>query len=190
MWTDATARGRLPKKTAARFPASVEDGGGQPLSNEAGLVRADPAARNWEETQTKLTRGDGDTIEAALWSQTRARNAARSGVAEGVSADGPTHGVRVVLTGHKTPPEVARIEYVWHIDTGAGSPIGRLTIARIDCDPITTLTMGVERRKPRTQRDPQRRRRTRRRRTRRPPPQTPRRIQGEQNRAGHVGGRC
>ena len=113
-----------------------------------GLIHAGPTARHWEETLAKLARADKDTIEAALWSQARARNDARSAAAEGVPVDGPIHGVRAVLTGHTILPKAARTENVWHIDTGAGSPTGHLTSARIDTDPIETVTMTVQRRTP------------------------------------------
>ena len=77
--------------------------------------------RHWETTLTKLARGDIDTMEAALWSQARARNDALGAELEGVPVDGPIHGVRAVLTGHTIVDEVTVTENVWHIDTGAGN---------------------------------------------------------------------
>ena len=112
-----------------------------------GLIHAGPTARHWEETLAKLARGDKDTIEAAMWSQARARGDARRADAEGVPVDGPIHGVRAVMTGHTIMKEVTVTENVWHIDTGTGNPAGHLTIARIDCESIETVTMAVKRRK-------------------------------------------
>ena len=50
---------------------------------------------------------------------------------------------RAVLTGHAIVDEVTKTGNVWHIDTGAGFRNGRLTLARIDIDPIETLTVGT-----------------------------------------------
>ena len=46
-----------------------------------------------------------------------------------------------MLTGHNIVDEPASGTSVWHIDTGAGFGSGRLTIARIDVDPIETVTV-------------------------------------------------
>ena len=64
---------------------------------------------------------------------------------EGVPVEGDILGVRAVMTGHAIGPSVRRTANVWHIDTGAGFPNGKLTIARIDTDPITTVTLDVVR---------------------------------------------
>ena len=56
---------------------------------------------------------------------------------------GCIEGVRAVLTGHTIVDEVIATGNVWHIDTGAGFPNGRLTLARIDTDPIETLTVAT-----------------------------------------------
>ena len=59
---------------------------------------------------------------------------------EDVPVDGDT-----VVTGHAIGPSVRRTANVWHTDTGAGLPSGKLTIARIDADSITTVTLDVVR---------------------------------------------
>ena len=56
---------------------------------------------------------------------------------------GRIEGVRAVLTGHAVVNEVTTRGNVWHIDTGAGFRNGRLTLARIDTDPIETLTVAT-----------------------------------------------
>ena len=60
--------------------------------------------------------------------------------------DGTIHGVRAVLTGHAVVGDVTRTANVLHVDTGSGfRDGGRLTLARIDVDPIETVTMGTVR---------------------------------------------
>ena len=112
-------------------------------SGPVGLVHASPTERCWEAMLAKLVIGDSDTIWMALTSTARARNDARRAEQEGVPLDGEIDGVRAVLTGHAIVDEVTRTENVWHIDTGAGFRNGRLTLARIDTDPIETLTVGT-----------------------------------------------
>ena len=74
-------------------------------------------------------------------STARARGDARRAAEEGVPTDGTIHGLRAVLTGHAVIGDVTRTANVLHIDTGSGFREGRLTLARIDVDPIETLTM-------------------------------------------------
>ena len=104
-----------------------------------GLVHAAPAERDWDTLLAKLADGDADTMWLALNSTARARQDARRAAHEGVPIDGPITGVRAVLTGHTILDDVVTTGNVWHIDTGAGSPRGRLTLARIDVDPIAAV---------------------------------------------------
>ena len=108
-----------------------------------GLVHATPTSQCWEDMLAKLVEGDSDTIWMALTSTARARNDARRAEQEGVPLGGRIEGVRAVLTGHAIVDEVTTTVNVWHIDTGAGLRNGRLTLARIDTDPIETLTVGT-----------------------------------------------
>ena len=89
----------------------------------------------------KLTAGDPDAMWTAISSTARARNDARRAEYEGVPIDAGIDGVRAVLTGHTILADVATSANVWHIDTGAGFPNGRLTLAQIDSDPIDTVTV-------------------------------------------------
>ena len=57
--------------------------------------------------------------------------------------DEPIEGVRAVLTRHAIVDKITKTGNVWHIDTGAGFRNGRLTLARIDTDPIETLTVAT-----------------------------------------------
>ena len=50
-----------------------------------------------------------------------------------------THARIDALVAELTEPTTT--DNVWHIDTGAGFRNGRLTVARIDVDPIETVTM-------------------------------------------------
>ena len=108
---------------------------------DVGLVHASPTARYWRETLRKLEAGDKDTIAAALWSAARAQNLRLAAAWEGVPLDGPIAGVRTVLTGHAIVGEARASANVWHLDTGAGSPTGKLTIAQIDAYPLTTTSL-------------------------------------------------
>ena len=108
-----------------------------------GLVHASPTSQCWEDMLAKLVEGDSDTIWMALTTTARARNDARRADQEGVPLGGRIEGVRAVLTGHAIVNEVTTTGNVWHIDTGAGFRNGRLTLARIDTDPIETLTVAT-----------------------------------------------
>ena len=123
---------------AMPFAATVGTRGG-PI----GLVHASPTERCWEAMLAKLVIGDNDAMWTALESTARARNDARRAEQEGVPLGGRIEGVRAVLTGHAIVDEVTVTGNVWHIDTGAGFRNGRLTLARIDTDPIETLTVAT-----------------------------------------------
>ena len=113
-------------------------------TGRVGLVHAAPTARHWDTTIDKLAAGDSDTLWTALDNSAltrRDRLSADLAQHAGVPIDGNVHGVRAVLTGHTILPAVTRTGCVWHLDTGAGTRNGRLTLAQIDVDPIETLTI-------------------------------------------------
>ena len=105
-----------------------------------GLVHASPTARHWDTTLERLRAGHRDTEWAAMWSNARARGNLEQARYEDIPAEGPILGVRAVMTGHYIVGEPRAVDNVWHLDTGAGVPGGRLTLARIDTDPIETMT--------------------------------------------------
>ena len=108
-----------------------------------GLVHASPTARTWDTTLERLRAGHRDTEWAAMWSNARARNNLEQARYEDIPAEGPILGVRAVMTGHYIVREAHPVDNVWHLDTGAGMPGGRLTLARIDTDPIETVTLAT-----------------------------------------------
>ena len=110
-------------------------------AGRVGLVHAAPTARHWDTMIGKLAAGDTDTLWTALDHTGLARRDRRSAELAGVAFDGQIDGVRAALTGHAILAEVATTRTVWHLDTGAGGPGGRLTLARIDVDPIETVTV-------------------------------------------------
>ena len=112
-------------------------------TGRVGLVHASPTTRHWDAMLARLADGDPDTTWLALNSTARARNDARQAEHEKIPVHGPIDGVRAVLTGHTIIRYggVSRTDNVCHIDTGAGFPNGRLTLARIDADPIDTVTL-------------------------------------------------
>ena len=99
------------------------------------------AASPSESSAPALEVGDKDTFAAALWSAARAQNLRLAAAWEGVPLDGPIAGVRAVMTGHAIVNEARTTANVWHLDTGAGSPRGKLTIAQIDAYPLETTTL-------------------------------------------------
>lgn len=108
-----------------------------------GLVHASPTARSWDNTLERLRTGHRDSEWAAMWSNARARGNLEQARYEDIPAEGPILGVRAVMTGHYIVREAHSVDNVWHLDTGAGTPGGRLTLARIDTDPIETVTLAT-----------------------------------------------
>lgn len=106
-----------------------------------GLVHAAPTSRHWERMCTRIENGRTDTIWLAMNSSARAHGDRRRAAEEEVPVDGTIEGVRALLTGHAVVGDVTHTANVLHIDTGSGFRDGRLTLARIDVDPIETLTM-------------------------------------------------
>ena len=110
-----------------------------------GLVHAAPTARQWESMCRRIEDGHGDTIWLVMNSSARAQGDRRRAAEEEVPVDGTIEGVRAVLTGHAVVGDVTPTANVLHLDTGSGFRDGRLTLARIDVDPIETLTMTTVR---------------------------------------------
>ena len=52
-------------------------------------------------------------------------------------------GARAIVTGHHITESPVRDGPWWQIDTGAGSPGGKLSIVQIECDPIIATTVDV-----------------------------------------------
>ena len=115
----------------------------QTAHGPVGLVHASPTAPSWQTTLDNLRAGDTDTIQVAMWSIARARGYTRQAIFEGVPLVIPIRDVRAVLTGHCIMPDVTVSANVWHLDTGAGTPDGCLMLARIDTDPIETITVST-----------------------------------------------
>ena len=110
-----------------------------------GLIHAAPTAKDWKTICTRIEDGHTDTVWLAMNSSARAQGDARRAAEERVPVDGTIHGVRALLTGHAVVDEASRTGNVMHIDTGAGFRDGRLTLARIDVEPIETLTVKTGR---------------------------------------------
>ena len=102
-------------------------------------------AWSWQTTLDKLSADHRETQWAGIWSASRARGDIQQAICEDVPAVGPIRDLRAVLTGHRIMPDVTVVANVWHLDTGAGMPDGRLTLARIDTDPIETVSISTRR---------------------------------------------
>ena len=93
-----------------------------------GLVHA-ATTTCWDTMLERLDAGDSDTTWLAIGNTFRARR------------DVWVRGIRMVMTGHTGVAEPYITGNVWHIDTGAGIANGCLTLARIDVDPVETVTV-------------------------------------------------
>ena len=113
-------------------------------AGSVGLVHATPTTRHWDTMLVKLAAGDTDTMWTAINSTARVHKDTRRAEHERIPAEGRIDGVRAVLTGHAILGDVTVTGNVWHIDTGVGFPNGRLTVARIDVDPIETVTVRAD----------------------------------------------
>ena len=125
---------------AMQFAATVPTAHGP-----VGLVHASPTAPSWRTTLDALRAGCAETMYVALWSIARARGDARQAVFEDVPSVDSIAGVRAVLTAHCIMEEFRVTGNVWHLDTGAGTANGRLTLARIDTNPIESVTLSTGR---------------------------------------------
>ena len=102
-----------------------------------GVVHAEPPDRVWSVALDLLEGGSGAATDVALLGyETRAeREAARSR---------PVEGLRALVHGHWPVKEVETTFNRWNIDTGAGSPNGRLTIIEVNALELRTWTFDVD----------------------------------------------
>ena len=105
---------------------------------EAGVIHAGPIYRNWTRTVEDLNGKHEDAIHTALLGGYEGAGATWRG-----KRGTDVKGARAVITGHRPRSEVEADGNWWQIDTGAGTPGGRLSLVQIDCDPIVARTVDV-----------------------------------------------
>ena len=105
---------------------------------DVGVIHAGPVGRSWTATLEALERHDREAMRTALLG---GREAYRALWAKR-PAD-PITGARAIVTGHYVRGEVRSDGGWWRIDTGAGFGHGRLTLLRIDCEPMVATTVDV-----------------------------------------------
>ena len=102
-----------------------------------GIIHAGPVSRSWTATLAELRAGSLGTVSTALYGGYEGAGASWRG-----RPGTPVEGVRAVVTGH-VPHREVRQDGPWCIDTGAGTPWGRLTVLQIDCDPPVPTTVEL-----------------------------------------------
>ena len=101
-----------------------------------GVIHAQVPDLDWGRTLKLLSTGSAREADIALLgsaSEEDARARAR-----------PVKGLRALVHGHRTVREVERIHNRWNIDTGAGSPNGRLSIIEVNAPELRTWTFDVD----------------------------------------------
>ena len=120
---------------------------------DVGVIHAGPVYRNWTRTVEDLARRRAEAIETALLGGYEGAGATWRG-----KRGTEVRGVRAIVTGHHITETPVRDGTWCQIDTGAGTPGGKLSAVRIDCDPIVATTIDVVESERAARRAPQNRR--------------------------------
>ena len=147
-------------RNLADRPRWIEAMGSMPLAitietahGDVGVIHAGPVYRNWTRTVEDLARRRAEAIETALLGGYEGAGATWRG-----KRGTEVRGVRAIVTGHHITETPVRDGTWWQIDTGAGTPGGKLSAVRIDCDPIVATTIDVVESERAARRAPQNRR--------------------------------
>ena len=108
-----------------------------------GIIHAQPVEATWKETVARCADPAGQGRRArlrAVWSRLRYGLCQREIGERGDEWRGGCDDVRAIVTGHTPLDQPQWQANILNIDTGAFKPKGRMTLARIDCDPIETET--------------------------------------------------
>ena len=143
-WSDAEIEAGRGLRWASIFRAMPLTATVDTAHGAVGIVHAAPVHRSWAQTIEALKQGNVDAGWLALNSDARARGDAHRAESDNVPLDGAIEGVRAVITGHSPGAHARCTSNVWHIDTGAGSPGGAVTLARIDGNVIETLSEPLQ----------------------------------------------
>ena len=103
---------------------------------DVGIVHAVVVDRSWHRTIEGIERRDQAVISTALPGGHRSEWRGRPGA--------PIEGVRALVTGHEPVCEAQTGGYWWQIYPGAGfAGFNRLTLLRIDCEPMEPYTVDA-----------------------------------------------
>ena len=105
---------------------------------DVGIIHAGPIYRDWLRTVEDLELRRDEAVQTALLGGYEGADATWRG-----KRGADVKGVRAVITGHQPRAEVEADGNWWQIDTGAGTPGGRLSLLQVDCDPIVATTVDV-----------------------------------------------
>ena len=105
---------------------------------DVGVIHAGPVYRDWGRTVEDLKHARAEAIHTALLGGYEGAGATWRGK-RGTSVKG----ARAIITGHHPRSHVDADGNWWQIDTGAGTPGGRLSLVQVDCDPIVATTLDV-----------------------------------------------
>ena len=120
-------------KALGKLPLAIEVDTDQ---GPVGVVHAGVVERSWTRTTEGLRARDHQAIGTALLGGDTPRWRGTPGT--------PVSGVWRLVTGHFVRRRAALDGAWWQIDTGAGfTGRDRLTLLRIDSDPMVTTTLGV-----------------------------------------------
>ena len=136
-WLDRVPMKETMRWTAAlrRMPFAITIG---TRHGAVGVVHAAPARDTWKHTIRALVSGNSEAMKIAMLG----RDAANSGPET-------IPDLRLLIHGHWPIPEPRQRGNHWNIDTGAGiGSMNRLTLARIDVEPIELHTFDVAEKEP------------------------------------------
>ena len=105
---------------------------------DVGIIHAGPIYRDWLRTVEDLELRHDEAVQTALLGGYEGAGATWRG-----KRATEVKGVRAIVTGHHPRKDVGRDGTWWQIDTGAGTPGGRLSLVQVDCDPIVATTLDV-----------------------------------------------
>ena len=120
---------------------------------DVGVIHAGPIYRDWQRTVEDLELRRDEAVQTALLGGYEGAGATWRG-----KHGTDVKGARAVITGHQPRAEVEADGNWWQIDTGAGTPGGRLSLVQIDGDPIVATTVDVVESERAARRAPQNRR--------------------------------
>ena len=109
-----------------------------------GIVHAQPVARTWSKTIAEIERSD-EALDRALWSRIRYQGPNENWGETDRDWAGGCSDMRCIITGHQIVETPEQGTPIMSIDTGAwrnDAPYGRITLARLDVDPVQIVSVG------------------------------------------------
>ena len=107
---------------------------------DVGIIHAGPMYRNWIRTIGDLEQGRNEAMETALLGGYEGAGAQWRG-----KRGTQVRGLRALFTGHRITKEIVHDGPWWSIDTGAGTPGGKLSMVQIDDRDLVSTTIQMHR---------------------------------------------